>query len=121
VIFTKTDVTRKPSLARGPDAYILRVSFPLLDNNKNEIQTPKQYCNHSDLAGETNRKGELRKVGNIDHREVRRVRLLPCRNSKRFKHIRNDISTTNCEYRSNRMTVRDTVLLKERTRARLCL
>jgi hypothetical protein len=54
VIFTKADVTRKPSLARGPIAYILRLSFPLLENKNNKIQTPKQYCNHSDLAGKTN-------------------------------------------------------------------
>jgi hypothetical protein len=55
VLLTKSDVTRKPSLARGPVANILRLSFPLLDNkNNNEYQTPKQYCDHSDLAGETN-------------------------------------------------------------------
>jgi hypothetical protein len=34
VLFTKADVTRKPGLERGPVAYILRLSIPLLDRRQ---------------------------------------------------------------------------------------
>jgi hypothetical protein len=43
VMFTKADVTRKPGLARGPVAYILRLSIPLLDRTRIDYQT-QQSC-----------------------------------------------------------------------------
>jgi hypothetical protein len=67
VIFTKADGTQKPSLAHASVAYILRLSLSFLNNNKNKIQNLKQYCDHSDLAGETNinkaKKTEFVKLG----------------------------------------------------------
>jgi hypothetical protein len=39
VMFTKADVTRKPGLARGLVAYILRLSIPLLNKTRIDHQT----------------------------------------------------------------------------------
>jgi hypothetical protein len=41
VLFTKTDVTQKPGLARGPVAYILRLSIPLLKEQELIIKPNK--------------------------------------------------------------------------------
>jgi hypothetical protein len=49
-----TDVTWKPSLARGPVVYTRELSLSSLNNNNNKYQNPKQYCDHSDLANKTN-------------------------------------------------------------------
>jgi hypothetical protein len=42
VLLTKTDVTRKPGLARGPVAYILRLSIPLLEQEQESITKPNK-------------------------------------------------------------------------------